>query len=88
MLRRKRVQRVIFVMIVIMQVGLPIQFVTLDLGYTEAGAMYQAATVIHPFTRVDFSPAYSASLVTHVIFVMIVIYKMLLVKEPPITIAR
>jgi hypothetical protein len=40
MLRRKRVQHVIFVMIVIMQVGLPIQFVTLDLGYAQAGAMY------------------------------------------------
>ena len=62
-------------MIVIMQGELPIQFVTLNLGYTAAGAMYQATTVIHSLTRVDFSPTDSASLVTHVIFVMIVIIK-------------
>jgi hypothetical protein len=74
MLGRKRVERVSSVMIVIMQGKLP-QFVALDLGYTAAGAMYQATTVIHSFTGVDFSSTDSTSLVAHVIFVMIVIIK-------------
>jgi hypothetical protein len=62
-------------MIVIIQGELPVQFVTLNLGYTEAGSMYQATTVIHSLTWVNFSSTDSASLVTHVIFVMIVIIK-------------
>ncbi len=62
-------------MIVIMQSRLPIQFVTLNLGYTVAGAMNQTTTVIHSFTGIDFSPTDSTSFVTHVIFVMIVIIK-------------
>jgi hypothetical protein len=75
MLWGKRVEVVSSVMIVIMQGGLPIQLVTLNLGYTVAGAMYQAATVIHSLTGVDFSSTDSTSLVAHVIFVMIVIIK-------------
>lgn len=75
MLRGKRVERVSSVMIVIIQGRLPTQLVTLNLGYTVAGTMYQATTVIHSLTRIDSSSTDSTSLVAHVIFVMIVIIK-------------
>ena len=69
-------------MIVIIQSGLPVQFVTLDLGYTTAGTMYQATTIIHSFARVDFSSTDSTSLVAHVISVMIVIIKCFWLTHP------
>jgi len=40
MLRRKGVQRVISVMIVIMQDSSPVQFIALNLRYAVAGSVY------------------------------------------------
>lgn len=40
--------------------------------------MYQTPSIVHSFTRIDFAPADSTSLVAHVIFVMIVILKVFL----------
>ena len=65
----------ISVMIVILHGRSPIELVALDLRDSLASPMYQAPTIVHACARVYFLSTDGTSLITHVIFVMIVILK-------------